>query len=285
MPDSKFPDAILSVSALQALLGHPRLVVLEVKVKPVGAAANATPESAPARIPGARVFDLEGAFSDHTQSLPHMMPDPAHFEREARGLGIHRDSVVVVYDRIGLYASPRAWWMFKDMGHAQVAVLDGGLPAWIDAGHPTSQGAALVERPGDFVARPTGNAFCDAAAVARALEDASCAVVDARPQGRFAGRDPEPRAGLRQGHMPNAVSLPFTEVQVKGHAKSASELQALFESRVGSRRKLVFSCGSGVTACVDAFAATLAGYTDVQVYDGSWSEWGLPSTRPVIQGA
>jgi thiosulfate/3-mercaptopyruvate sulfurtransferase len=283
MPEPTFPDVLLSTSALQSMLGDPRLVILEVKMKPVGSGATAAPESAPARIPGARIFDLEGAFSDHIQSLPHMMPGPAHFEREARKLGINRDSVVVVYDRVGLYSSPRAWWMFKAMGHSQVTVLDGGLPAWMEAGNPTSQDATRIEREGDFVARPTGNAFCDAATVERALEDVSCAVIDARSQGRFEGRDPEPRAGLRQGHMPNAVNLPFTDVQVKGHAKSASELQALFESRIGARRKLVFSCGSGVTACVDALAATLAGYSDIQVYDGSWSEWGLQSSRPVVQ--
>ncbi|NMO16856.1 sulfurtransferase [Pyxidicoccus fallax] len=281
MTDSQ--PALVSVSALHAMLGEPRLVLLEVKMKPVGAGATAAPESPPERIPGARVFDLEGAFSDHAQSLPHMMPGPEQFEREARKLGIHRDSLVVVYDRVGLYSSPRAWWMFKAMGHERVAVLDGGLPAWLEAGHPTSRDAEPVERPGDFVAVPTGSAFCDAAAVERTLTDASRAVIDARSRGRFEGREPEPRAGLRQGHMPNAVNVPFTEVQVKGRLKSAEELRALFEETVGSRRKFVFSCGSGVTACVDALAATVAGYTDIQVYDGSWSEWGLPSDRPVIQ--
>lgn len=283
MNESEVPTAIISVPALHARLGDPRLVILEVKMKPVGASAAAAPESTPARIPGARVFDLDEAFSDHAQSLPHMMPSPAHFEREVRKLGVHRDSFVVVYDRVGLYSSPRAWWMFKAMGHARVAVLDGGLPAWTEAGHPTSTDAPRIEREGDFVARPVENAFCDAAAVERALEDASSAVLDARSQGRFEGRDPEPRAGLRQGHMPNAVNLPFTDVQVKGHVKPPSELKSLFESKVGSRRKLVFSCGSGVTACVDALAATLAGYSDIQVYDGSWSEWGLPSNRPVVR--
>jgi thiosulfate/3-mercaptopyruvate sulfurtransferase len=278
----KSPTAIISVPALQAMLGDPRLVILEVKMKPVGAAAATAPETASARIPGARIFDLEGAFSDHAQSLPHMMPGPVHFEREARKLGVNHDSFVVVYDRVGLYSSPRAWWMFTAMGHAQVAVLDGGLPAWLDAGLPTSTDAARVEREGDFVAKPVADAFCDATAVERALSDTTCAVLDARSQGRFEGRDPEPRAGLRQGHMPNAVNLPFTDVQVKGHVKSPSELKALFESKVGARRKLVFSCGSGVTACVDALAATLAGYSDLQVYDGSWSEWGLPSSRPVV---
>ncbi|MCY1023234.1 sulfurtransferase [Pyxidicoccus sp. MSG2] len=283
MTHPRFPEALLSVSELESMLGEPRLVILEVKLKPVGPSAASAPESASARIPGARIFDLDGAFSDHAQSLPHMMPGPAHFEREVRKLGINRDSVVVVYDRVGLYSSPRAWWMFRAMGHAQVAVLDGGLPAWVEAGHPTAQEPERIEREGDFVAAPTGKAFCDAAAVERALEDASCAVIDARSQRRFEGLDPEPRAGLRQGHMPNAVNLPFTDVQVKGYAKSGSELAALFESRIGSRRRLVFSCGSGVTACVDALAATLAGYSDIQVYDGSWSEWALPSTRPVIQ--
>ncbi|QSQ26149.1 sulfurtransferase [Pyxidicoccus parkwayensis] len=282
MTDASFPTVIISVPELQAMRGDPRLVVLEVKMKPVGVAATSAPESAPARIPGAHVFDLDGAFSDHAQSLPHMMPAPSDFEREARRLGVNRDSLVVVYDRVGLYSSPRAWWMFKAMGHAQVAVLDGGLPAWIEAGHPTSTDAAHIAREGDFVAKPVGNAFCDAETVERALNDANYAVLDARSQGRFEGRDPEPRAGLRQGHMPNAVNLPFMDVQVKGHAKSPSELKALFESKVGSRRKLVFSCGSSVTACVDALAATLAGYSDIQVYDGSWSEWGLPSRRSVV---
>jgi thiosulfate/3-mercaptopyruvate sulfurtransferase len=279
------PGPIVSVSWLASQLGHPRLVLLDASVKPVAAAASAAPgPGSTVQLPGTRHFDFDKRICDPATPLPHMMPPPELFEREVRLLGIRNDSVIVIYDRVGVYASPRAWWMFKAMGHDQVAVLDGGLPAWLEAQLPCEPVGAQPVEPGDFVARPRPGLFCDAEHVAAALEDKRYAVLDARSEGRFQGREPEPRPGLRPGHMPHALNLPFGTLQSNGRMRPTEELAALFASRVQPQQKLIFSCGSGVTACILALAAELSGYRELAVYDGSWSEWGLPSSRPVVTG-
>ncbi|MFH8476718.1 sulfurtransferase [Streptomyces sp. NPDC018000] len=238
------------------------------------------------RIPGARPFDLDGELSDHTSAVPHTMPGAWEFTEALRSLGVHDADTVVVYDAQGIYSSARAWWMLRAMGFGKVAVLDGGLPAWIAAGHPVELSPAAYDGPrGTFTARPRPGLIVDADAVAAALAAPAAAVLDARTSGRYAGTAPEPRPGLRSGHMPGAVSLPFEELQRDGGVmRPAHELRTEFEAAAGDRDRLYFSCGSGVTACVLALGATLAGYRDLAVYDGSWSEWGLPSGRPVVTG-
>ncbi|RFU42569.1 sulfurtransferase [Actinomadura logoneensis] len=236
------------------------------------------------RIPGARRFDIDGALSDPASPLPHTMPDAGRFTEEMRALGVNASDTVVVYDAAGVYSSARAWWMLRATGFDRVAVLDGGLPAWIAADGPTEEhGAEPVER-GDFTARPRDGWFVDADEVAAALDDPDRVVLDARSAGRFEGTAPEPREGLRGGHMPGSVSLPFTGLQDEGRMLPPDELREHFERAAGGRKRLVVSCGSGVTACVLALGAELAGYRDIAVYDGSWSEWGLPSGRPVRTG-
>ncbi|MEO8179914.1 MAG: rhodanese-like domain-containing protein [Deltaproteobacteria bacterium] len=170
------------------------------------------------------------------------------------------------------------------VGYEQVSVLDGGLPAWVEAGLPCESGPPALAAPGDFVAKPRPALFCGAEQVSAALGDPRALVLDARSEGRFSGREPEPRPGLRAGHMPNALNLPLSTVQHRGRMRTAEELAAVFATKVRGQELLVFSCGSGVTACVLALAATLAGYSELRVYDGSWSEWGLPSSRPVVTG-
>ncbi|MEU1124180.1 sulfurtransferase [Streptomyces sp. NPDC005899] len=237
------------------------------------------------RIPGARRFDIDGALSDRAASVPHTMPGAAHFTREVRALGVRETDTVVVYDAAGLYSSARAWWMFRAMGFGRVAVLDGGLPAWEAAGLPVDAGGPRAAAPeGDFVARPRPGLLVDGDAVVAALADPGVAVLDARSRERFAGTAAEPRPGLRGGHMPGALNLPFGEVQRDGRMLPPPELRALYESLTGGRERFVACCGSGVTACVLALGAGLAGYHAVSVYDGSWSEWGLPSPRPVVTG-
>lgn len=263
------------VEWLRASLGAPDLVVVDVAL---GAAGRL-------RIPGAVEMDLDGRFSDAACDLPHTMPQPAEFERQVRSLGIDSSSRIVLYDSRGVYSSPRAWWMFRAMGHVSVGVLDGGLPAWLDAGCAVSTESSGVRCEGGFRVRPETGWFCDSEAVVRALGHPECAVIDVRSQGRFAGVEPEPRPGLRPGHIPGSRNLPFTGVLDSGRYRSVGQLRGILAGAVGIRRRLVFSCGSGVTACIGAFAAKLAGYEDVQVYDGSWSEWGRPSSlRPVSIG-
>ncbi|MCM2414954.1 sulfurtransferase [Streptomyces sp. RKAG290] len=269
------PGPLVDPAWLAERLGAPGLLVLDASV---GAHRDSGQ-----RIPGARPFDIDGALSDHTVPLPHAMPGADRFTEEMRSLGLHAGDTVVVYDGAGVYSSARAWWMLRAMGFDRAAVLDGGLPGWSGAGLPLESGAptAAAER-GDFTAAPRAGLIVGADEVADALADPACAVFDARTRERFLGTAPEPRAGLRGGHMPGAVSLPFGEIQREGRMRPAGELRDAFAARADGRERLFFSCGSGVTACVLTLGAELAGYRELAVYDGSWSEWGMPSERPVV---
>lgn len=270
------PGPLVGVGWLAPRLGTPGLVVLDASV---GAHRGAD-----RRIPGARTFDIDGALSDPSSPVPHTMPGADRFVRELRALGVGDTDTVVVYDAAGVYSSARAWWMLRAMGFDRAAVLDGGLPAWAGAGLPVEEGApGPAPAPGDFTARPRAGLFADSADVVAALAEPGTAVLDARSRERFSGAAPEPRAGLRGGHMPGAVNLPFGELQHEGRMRPAAELRAVFGDLVGERERLVLSCGSGVTACVLALGAELAGYRGTAVYDGSWSEWGLPSPLPVVR--
>lgn len=283
METVSLPGPLVDVEWLERHLDDPRIRVLDATFMPP---AGPPPEAAPEdqRIPGARRFDFDQVICDRENPLPHMMPSPQTFSREVRALGIDRDNVLVVYDRVGLFSSPRGWWMFRAMGHDQVAVLDGGLPAWIEAGNPTRKWQRETYGSGDFEAEIRPHLIYNADQVAAALNDPHHQVVDARSAGRFEGREPEPRPGLRSGHMPGAQNLPFTEVLDQGRMRPLEELQERFRDWTDGRQRLVFACGSGVSACVLALAAELAGHQSLAVYDGSWSEWGLLSERPVVTG-
>ncbi|MCQ3954505.1 MAG: sulfurtransferase [Chloroflexi bacterium] len=246
------PYSLVSAQWLKENLRAENLIVLDASMKPVG---NVVASQAVAYIPGSLRFDFDNDIREHNTPLPHMMPTPEFFAEEMRKLGVNKDSAIVAYDNVGVYASPRAWWMFRAMGHDNAAVLDGGLPAWMNAGYETSS----------------------------TLGDSAYSVVDARSAGRFTGQEKEPREGLRGGHMPGAVNLPFSETQVNGAMKAPSLLREMFAPY--QNKKLIFSCGSGVTACILALAAEQAGLSDLAVYDGSWAEWGLPSSGlPVVEG-
>jgi thiosulfate/3-mercaptopyruvate sulfurtransferase len=281
MSNLKLSNSLISVQFLKDHLHAENLVILDASMKPVGKVAGPASETA-AYIPGSLRFDFDNDICDHSTPLPHMMPSAEFFTDEMQKMGINQDSAIVVYDRIGIYSSPRAWWMFRAMGHTQVAVLDGGLPAWIAAGFETAQ--QLRETPaqrGNFIAQPVSGSFVNADDVMHALNDAQYSVLDARSEGRFKGREPEPRAGLKPGHMPNAFNIPFTSVLENGMLKDDVSLRSIFEAHKNT--KMIFSCGSGATACILALAAEQAGYQDLSVYDGSWSEWGLTSSnRPVV---
>ncbi|MEZ5480079.1 MAG: rhodanese-like domain-containing protein [Thiolinea sp.] len=229
----------------------------------------------------ARVFDFDRRICQADTDLPHMLPDAETFAAEVRKLGVHQDSRVVVYDTHGLFSSPRAWWMFRAMGHTAVAVLDGGLPAWQRRGLALEQGEpAAVENTGNFVAQLQPQWLTTLEQVQAGLEVAKGArLVDARPAERFYAEVDEPRPGLLRGHIPGSLNLPLTELKTEqGYLRSVPELQAAFAA-LGlddPRQSLVFSCGSGVAACGLALAADLLGYRQLSVYDGSWTEWGQP---------
>lgn len=278
----KINSPLVATDWLAEHLADEALIVLDASVPPVvpGYTSINNEEHFQA-IPGARRFDYDGVVCKPNSSLPHMMPAAGLFEEEVRKLGVNNESVIVVYDDVGLYASPRAWWMFRAMGHEQVAVLNGGLPKWIDERRDVVASYAEVEK-GNFNAREDDSLCCDFEVVLKSLYEPDCEILDARSAARFRGEAPEPRPGVRGGHMPNAKSLPFPEVLNDGQLKSAEELIDIFARLAEKEQKVITSCGSGITACILTLAANVAGYEKLSVYDGSWAEWGALSHLPVV---
>lgn len=231
-------------------------------------------------IPGAVFFDID-AISDRSVPLPHMAPSPETFAAAVGRMGIARTDTVVVYDRQGLFSAARVWWTFRLMGHENIRVLKGGLPAWKDAGLPVTDARPNVTAA-TYVPRLHTDMVMDLNALKAELQ--SAIILDARPAARFYGQAPEPRAGLRSGHMPGAQSLPSASLIRDGALKPVSELRDIFNGRgVAPGKTVVTTCGSGVTAAIVSMALEEAGHTGAKLYDGSWAEWGQATLdTPVV---
>jgi thiosulfate/3-mercaptopyruvate sulfurtransferase len=234
-----------------------------------------------AHLSGARFFDIDKVV-DATSSLPHMLPTPDSFATAVAALGVSNTDHVIVYDQRGLFSAARLWWMFRVFGHDNVAVLDGGLPGWVEAGGAVVSGAPSPAAPGEFRAGFRSSLVRNLEQMKANLQNHTELVLDARAAGRFDGRVPEPRPGMRSGHIPGAKSLPFTELLQDGKMLPPAILRAKFAGLgVTPDRSVVTSCGSGVTAAVLTLGLAVAGLPQGALYDGSWSEWGGRDDTPI----
>ena len=288
MSQVQLPGPSVSVDWLAENLGKPGLVVLDGSWYLPNSGRNAKEEFQAGHVPGARFFDVDEC-SDPSSNLPHTVPSPERFARCVEALGVSNRSSVVVYDGSGVNLSaPRVWWTFRYFGHEQVAVLDGGLDAWRSAGHPLEQGEAFmtleVPEPYDATVRP--ELIRSAAQVLEATRGGGAQIVDMRPSGRFEGSAPEPRPGLRGGHVPGSRNLPYRElVDGDGLALTPEAFaQRLIDQGIDPDRPLIGTCGSGTSACAFAWLMARDGKEDVAIYDGSWSEWGGRDDLPVDEG-
>jgi thiosulfate/3-mercaptopyruvate sulfurtransferase len=279
------PDALVSTDWLAALLGDPHIRVVDASFKLPGITPTAREDYDRGHIPGAVFFDIDDIARPGT-SLPHMIPPPDLFARKMEALGIGDDDRVVVYDSVGLSSAGRAWWMLHVFGHHDVAILDGGLPKWKAEGRSLDSAAAIPPSR-RFSARFDPALVRDKGALLENLSTRREQVVDARAASRFDGTAEETRPGLRCGHIPGSRNLAcdrVTDPQTR-RLRNAEELSELFrDAGLELDRPIVTSCGSGVTACALAFALHLIGHPGASVYDGSWSEWGLPGDTPVETG-
>lgn len=278
------PKVLVSTEWLAAHLKDPDLRILDASWLLPGVEGDAKAAYDAAHIPGARYFDIDD-ISDHRSELPHMAPPIEKFMSRLRAMGVGDGHQVVVYDNIGIYSAPRVWWTFKLMGQENIAVLDGGLPKWLAEGRPTEDLPPMV-RDRHMTVRRQAHLVRDVTQVSSASKLGDHEILDARSAGRFSGTDPEPRAGLRGGHIPGSKNVPFTSLlNADGTMKTPDALRAVFAAAgVDLAKPAITTCGSGVTAAIISLALELIGKTDHSLYDGSWTEWGAFPTLPVATG-
>ncbi len=276
------PDALVSTEWLATHLSAPDVRVVDASYYMPSEGLDPRAEYELHHIPGAVFFDID-EIADTANPLPHMLPPPEKFSSRVRKLGLGDGVRIVVYDQRGIFSAARVWWTFRFFGHDDVAVLDGGLPKWLAEGRPVEDGKAEpAER--HFTARMNSLLVREKEQIEANLRSGRQQVFDARSRGRFEGREPEPREGLRGGHIPGSLNLPYTEL-LDGDTQTmlpADQIAARFAAAgLDPRRPVITTCGSGITAAILALGLQLIGHRDVAVYDGSWCEWGLPGDTPV----
>ena len=284
MDDAAHSPFVKSPEWLHNHLDDPNLRIIDASWFLPAQNRNAKEEYDQNHIPGAVFFDQDSII-DEQSLLPHALPEPHYFAQRVGALGISADHLIGVYDALGMFTAPRVWWMLKTMGAENVFVLDGGFDNWKADGLPISSEKA-VHPIAEFIPYFDKDAVANIDDVLAATRDDDVEVLDARGEGRFTGKDAEPRAGMRSGHMPSAKNTQVFSFSNNGKLKSLNELKDIFESKsVDLNKKIITTCGSGVTAAVITLALNSIGKTDVQLYDGSWSEWGARDDTPVETGA
>ncbi|MFA9370091.1 MAG: sulfurtransferase [Labilibaculum antarcticum] len=270
---------VVSVKWLSQHLHDPNLIILDASLRDNKAGLKSEHEGV--QIVNARFFDLKNTFCDPDHPISNMIPSAERFTTECRKLGINKNSKIVVYDNLGTYSSPRVWWLFKVMGHENIVVLNGGLPAWIkELCEVEIKESAEVEL-GDFQASFNSKRVLNAEQILENINTEHRLVIDVRTEDRFFGRVPEPRENLKGGHVPNSINLPFNRVLADGMFLSKKELSEIFKSLSLKNKSLVFCCGSGVSACIGLLACELVLENEKYLYDGSWAEWGQLENYPI----
>jgi thiosulfate/3-mercaptopyruvate sulfurtransferase len=278
------PQTLVSTDWLAAHLKDPDLRVLDASWYLPAMARDARAEYAACHIPGARFFDID-EISDQRSPLPHMAPPSEKFVSRMRAMGVGDGHQVVIYDGAGIFSAPRVWWTFRLMGKTDVAVLDGGLPKWLAEGRETEDMPPVIRDRHITVQRQAG-LVKDVTQVAQASKLHQAEIIDARSVARFAGDAPEPRPGLRAGHIPGSRNLPYPELlTAEGTMKPLPALRAAFEAAgVDLSRPAITTCGSGVSAAILSLALERLGHRNHALYDGSWAEWGMYDDLKVAKG-
>ena len=281
---SEDPKTLVSTDWLAAHIKDPDLRILDASWYLPDADRDAHAEYKAAHIPGARFFDIE-EISDARSDLPHMAPPVEKFMSRMRSMGVGDGHQIVVYDGAGLLSAARVWWLFRLMGHRDVAVLDGGLPKWQAEGRAVEDMAPIV-KDRHLTVRFQNHLVRDVTQVSQASKLGTTQIVDARAAARFRGDAPEPREGLRAGHIPGSFNVPYTDLlNMDKTMKSLDDIRAVFEQAgVDVSKPMITTCGSGVTAAILALALERLGNTNWSLYDGSWAEWGMFPTVPVATG-
>ena len=278
------PKTLVSTQWLADHIRDPDLRVIDASWYLPAMGRNARAEYDAGHIPNARFFDIDD-ISDSRSSLPHMAPPPEKFMSRLRAMGVGDGHQVVIYDGMGMFSAPRVWWTFRLMGKTDVAVLDGGLPKWLAEGRETDDLPPMI-RDRHMTTQRQNHMVKDVTQVAHASKLNLAQIIDARPAARFRGDAPEPRAGLRLGHIPNAKNLPFAEVlKPDGTMKSVDGLRAVFaDLGIDLSQPAITTCGSGVTAAILSLALERIGHPNHALYDGSWAEWGMYDDLDVAKG-
>ncbi|MEO9569880.1 MAG: sulfurtransferase [Polaribacter sp.] len=277
----KITNPLVTVNWLNSHIDNTKLIVLNCTIPKVTAKESITILEKKVQIKGALFFDIKKNFSIVNSPFPNTVVGSKEFEEKVQNLGISKDSIVICYDDLGIYSSPRVWWMFKLMGFKNVAVLDGGFPKWKEKGFPIENEQILLKEKGDFISNYQPNKIKFIEDVLSAIDNKDIIIADARSNGRFYETEPEPRNDIKTGHIPNSINLPFSELLENKQFKSVTDLQRIFKSINTKNKEFVFSCGSGITASILALGAELAGFTKHAVYDGSWTEWGSIEGLPI----